>query len=231
MLTLVLLPGMDGTGELFDPLLKELREQVDVQVIRYPATLAGYAKLTDFVRMDLPFENDYVLLGESFAGPISVRLAAENNPKLKGLILCCSFISNPRSEMNPFEPFLPIVPIKLASTKIMISAVLGKFSNLTLCKSIQNAIQSIPVNIIRSRISAVMSVNVSDEFEKVTVPILYLRATHDWFVPNRISIDLTRRNSKVRIADIEGPHFLLQANPIVAANEIRSFLTEIQNAN
>jgi hypothetical protein len=36
MVTLVLLPGMDGTGQLFAPFLTALGHGVDVKVVRYP---------------------------------------------------------------------------------------------------------------------------------------------------------------------------------------------------
>ena len=33
---LVLLPGLDGTGKLFEPLVKVLSDSIDMQIITYP---------------------------------------------------------------------------------------------------------------------------------------------------------------------------------------------------
>jgi hypothetical protein len=59
-LKLVLLPGMDGTGELFAPLLKHL-SKFDVEIIAYPQVGGqDYQTLIDFVSGKLPNEK-YIL--------------------------------------------------------------------------------------------------------------------------------------------------------------------------
>ncbi len=49
MTRLVLLPGMDGTGELFDPFIAALHGIISTSVVRYPAHLARYEALTAWV--------------------------------------------------------------------------------------------------------------------------------------------------------------------------------------
>src|SRR5689334_8209434 len=95
MTTLVLLPGLDGTGELFAAFVAALRGH-DVQIVDYPRDRAmSYAALEEFVREKLPGEVDYFLLAESFSGPIAISVAASSPPHLRGLILCGSFAANP----------------------------------------------------------------------------------------------------------------------------------------
>jgi len=89
MLALVLLPGMDGTGQLFEPFVAALGEEFSVQVVRYPATEPlGYAELASLVRAALPTDRPFVLLGESFSGPIAISVAASAPPQLKE-VWCC----------------------------------------------------------------------------------------------------------------------------------------------
>lgn len=67
VLTLVLLPGMDGTGELFANLLAELSKNIKTVVVRYPtSTVLNYEELTALADLQIPKETPYVLLGESF---------------------------------------------------------------------------------------------------------------------------------------------------------------------
>ena len=74
---LVLLPGMDGIGELFSPLIPELNS-VDYIVIPFPQTgKQDYHTLTAFIREKLPGQV-FILLTESFSGPIAVQLAQQN---------------------------------------------------------------------------------------------------------------------------------------------------------
>jgi len=228
LLTLILLPGLDGTGDLFGPLLRECDPELQYQIIRYPAEVhMNYVQLTDFVRARLPAENDFVLLGESFSGPIAISIAAESNNRLKGLILCCTFASNPRPELSALSSLLALFPMQLASTSILLKCMLGKFSTSALCLLIQKAIQSIPSQTLRSRLLQVIAVNVEDKIKKIAVPVLYLKAKNDWFVPANASNKIQQLNSNVRIAEVDGPHFLLQANARETAAMINEFILEI----
>jgi pimeloyl-ACP methyl ester carboxylesterase len=105
--------------------------------------------------------------------------------------------------------------------------MLGGFSNPTVCELIQKAIKSVPAETIKSRMIEAMSANVEEELVKINVPILYLKATVDWFIPNWVSAGIKRLKPDVQIADVEGPHFLLQANPRVASAVILSFTAKV----
>jgi pimeloyl-ACP methyl ester carboxylesterase len=84
---LVLLPGMDGTGDLFAPFIEALGDDIKVDVVRYPHEGGqSYAEFTARVLPSLPSE-PYVLLAESFSGPIALAVAATAPQNLCGLIL------------------------------------------------------------------------------------------------------------------------------------------------
>jgi pimeloyl-ACP methyl ester carboxylesterase len=90
----VLLPGLDGTGDLFAPVVDALGPNVPTQIVRYPLSHASdYATCEAIARAALPTDRPYVLLGESFSGPIAVSIAATAPPGLRGLILCSTFIA------------------------------------------------------------------------------------------------------------------------------------------
>src|SRR5690349_18711401 len=100
---LVLLPGLDGTGELFAPFTDALAG-VNVQVISYPPDRPmNYAGHEAHVRERLPKSEDYVLLAESFSGPVGISIDASAPSNLRGLILCCSFASNPLPVFGPLS--------------------------------------------------------------------------------------------------------------------------------
>ena len=88
MLKLVLLPGMDGTRTLFQPFVDALAGEFEIQIVRYPTHKAfGYEELEAFVRAALPTDSPFILLGESFSGPIAVSIAASKPAALVGLVL------------------------------------------------------------------------------------------------------------------------------------------------
>jgi pimeloyl-ACP methyl ester carboxylesterase len=84
---LVLLPGMDGTGELFAPLIKILPKDLLPLVVAYPPNEQwGYPELLDFIRHQLPEDEDFVVLGESFSGPLALMLASDPPAQMRALI-------------------------------------------------------------------------------------------------------------------------------------------------
>src|SRR2546421_9918195 len=108
--TLVLLPGLDGTGDLFAPLLAALRPDVPTAVVRYPDEPLDSAACEVIARAALPQNRPYVVLGESFSGPIAVAIAARAPPGLLGCILCASFVTSPRAILRVIKPLLHVFP-------------------------------------------------------------------------------------------------------------------------
>jgi pimeloyl-ACP methyl ester carboxylesterase len=75
----------------------------------------------------------------------------------------------------------------------------------------------------------VAEVDVSPLLPRIDVPVLYLRASADRLVP-RSAADALAAIPRIRFAEIEGPHSLLQANPSAAAACIHAFLREVEAA-
>src|SRR5262245_41048704 len=71
--TLVLLPGLDGTGKLFGPFVERAHATFDVKVVEYPADeRLGYPELEALVGRGLPTSGPFFLVAESFSGPIAI---------------------------------------------------------------------------------------------------------------------------------------------------------------
>jgi len=88
---------MDGTGDLFAPFCAALGDEYETIIVRYPPNeILGYGELTALAQSCLPGDRPFVLLAESFSGPVAITLAAEKRNGLAGLILCASFARNPR---------------------------------------------------------------------------------------------------------------------------------------
>src|SRR5688572_28354175 len=112
MVTLVLLPRMDGTGELFAPFVAALGPDQSVVVVRYPTDRTHcYAELEPIARAALPIDQPFVLLGESFSGPVAISIAAAPPHQLKGLVLCCTFARNPYPWFSPLRALAALLPL------------------------------------------------------------------------------------------------------------------------
>lgn len=231
MLTVVLLPGMDGTGLLFEPFIRALGAAAEVRIIAYPVDKPmGYAELRLFVKSALPDNAPFVLLAESFAGPIAIELAAEDNARLVGLILCCTFARNPRPKLAWSEFLINLVPIAWVPVRVMSHFLLGRFSTAAQRYAIARAVAQVAPAVMRCRIRAVMTVDVSAQMTRIRVPCLYLRAAEDRLVPPDACDYIQRLLPTIRGTVLDGPHCLLQAAPENAASVVNAFLQEVETA-
>jgi len=227
-LCLVLLPGMDGTGDLFAPLVQSLADDMSVQVVRYPADRpADYDALTAYARTQLPKGIPIVLLGESFSGPIAIRLAAEAPANLRGLVLCCSFARNPQPALSWLRGLAPWLPIRAMPTWLMALFLLGRSSSPAWRTALARALTQSSPDVMRARMRAVLSVDASAQLRQVTVPTLYLRALQDRVVPASASRWVRQCRPETQIVELRGPHFLLQVAPAEAAMAIQGFVTTL----
>lgn len=226
---LVLLPGMDGTGDLFDAFVQALGKRVVVQVVRYPVDQPlGYGQLQAFVRERLPSHARFVLLGESFSGPVAIALAASNPANLKGLVLCCSFAKTPHRLLRVFRPLLGLVsPANLPWSWISI-AMLGPFASTTLQVPLSRAIASVTRATMQARMFAVSKVDASADLAQLRVPTLYLQASRDRLVPSSVARTIAQLQPGTRVISFDAPHLLLQVVPVQAADAVVDFVHQIE---
>jgi pimeloyl-ACP methyl ester carboxylesterase len=223
--TLVLLPGMDGTGELFRPFLDAMAQRYPVRVVDYPTSGAlGYAELEIAMRASLPREGTFVLLGESFSGPVAISIAASRPPGLKGLILSCTFARNPRPRLGALHFLIGVWPTGPLAARCASVALLGRYSTSGLRRAFLGAVGKVTSEALRARLRAVVSVDVTRELAAIDVPILYLRATNDRVVPAGAAEFITRVKPEARVVDVDAPHFLLQVAPSKAAQLVADFM-------
>ncbi len=229
---LVLLPGMDGTGTLFAGLVDALGEAVKTQIVGYPTDRClSYQQLTDIARCALPSDGPFVLLGESFSGPVAIALAAEQPERLKGLVLCCSFATNPRPWLAAPAKRILQWPVPLPPMPILSAALLGRFSTPALRKVLKTAVDSVQAEVLRSRLAQVMAVDASSQLREVQVPVLYLQASQDRLVPTAVAHHIQGLCPNTQLKCLPGPHMLLQSLPRECAALIQQFLGELDHAN
>lgn len=130
MLTLVLLPGLDGTGDLFRDFVRALPPEFDVLTMRYPTDRClPYSELIEIVRATCPQSAPIVLLAESFSTPLAIQYAATNSASLKGLVLCAGFATSPvqglrRLLCSLLTPFLFRIKLPELAAKLWLERML-----------------------------------------------------------------------------------------------------------
>lgn len=221
---LVLLPGMDGTGDLFEPITSALPPNIEPVVVSYPCDEElGYGALKGIARAAIPHAEPYALLGESFSGPIAASLAAENTGELRALIFCCSFIENPSTALSIFSSAVPVVPthsrLARAGRNFLLGANSGDIRDLA-----ERSLAQVSPDVVRFRMSEIAAVDESANLRLVRVPTLYLRASDDRLVKPRSSERILEELPHTVVVEIDGPHLLLQSRPSECATAIAQFI-------
>jgi pimeloyl-[acyl-carrier protein] methyl ester esterase len=228
MVALVVLPGMDGTAMPRANFAAALGPGIEPHVVSYPADPAfGYAELEALARASLPTDRPYVLLGESFSGPIAISIAASRPPHLVGLILCVTFARNPLPLLGPMPWLLPLVPFGLAPMRVISAFLLGRFATVPLTDALRVTFDKVSTQTFKARLGAVARADMRPALTNVRAPVLYLRATEDRLVPRHCADGIARLATQTRIVDIEAPHTLLQVAPAAAAAAVKAFIATL----
>lgn len=231
MVALILLPGMDGTAKARAEFVAALGPGIEAQVVSYPADPAlGYAELEALARSALPADRPYVLLGESFSGPIAISIAASCPQQLVGLVLCVSFARSPRPVLGSLRWLLPLLPLQLVPIRLISVFLLGRFASAPLLEALRTTLADVSMATLKARTDAALRVDVRPALSKIRVPVLYLRATEDRLVPRRCADAIADTVAQTRIIDIEAPHMLLEVAPAEAAAAVRAFVETLAAA-
>lgn len=224
-ITLILLPGMDGTGKLFQPFIQALNPNINSIVVSYPTDeVLNYAQLIKLASAYIPPNQPYIMLGESFSGPIAIALAANADSQLKGLILSCSFARNPRLQLSKLSFLLPTLPINKLSFGLMSKLTLAKFNNPSIRKSLFESVAAVTPKVMRARLGAVIDVDYTEKLRNLNLPILYLRGKYDYLVPPSAGQYITEQAKNAQLVELNAPHLLLQLAPIEAAKCVQDFI-------
>jgi pimeloyl-ACP methyl ester carboxylesterase len=219
-----MLPGLDGTGRLFTPLLAALPASLSPTVIAYPtAQEQSYAELERQVLASLPTDERYVLLGESFSGPVAVSIAARNPKGLVGLVLVCSFVRCPVPLLRYAKRLTSVLPIHWVPNGLIAYFAFGRFRTPALVQQLLTAVGVVVPAVLQARFRAIADVDVRAHLKEVKVPIMYLRASEDRLVPKSALALICSLVPSVRSVSIVAPHCLLQAAPAEAARSIANF--------
>lgn len=227
----VFLPGMDGTGMLFDPVIRLWPANAPPPlVLSYPSDqLLSYDQLKAYVMDRLPTQEPFILIAESFGGPLAVRVAADRPPMLKGLVLCATFVRPPQAWLGRWMtrwigPYLfkgPLLP------------TLGKWSMRAQgladwqIQLLLKAITHDRPKVLAYRLKEIAQVDAVADLKNCPVPVLCLYAERDLFLTRRCHELIGKVTPNVQLIGLDTPHFLLQSKPAEALQYIQAFIQKL----
>lgn len=219
---IVLLPGLDGTGLLFEPFLAEVPSDVEVSVIAYPQDLSSVEDLSEYVLSQLV--EPCLLVAESYSGPIALAVAKKRADLVVGLVLCATFVSSPNSIVLTMCALIPARLMKMSGAiRPLVNFVcFGGAASKELLTKFASILKGLRAETIKKRLKVLAGLE--GAMVSIHVPVLILRAKHDLLVLPKASRALTL-TVPAKVIEIDGPHFLMQVKPQLCWREIEAFRT------
>jgi pimeloyl-[acyl-carrier protein] methyl ester esterase len=226
---LVLLPGMDGSGELFRGLEAVLPEGLETETLWYPADrYMNYGELAGTLRGAIPVDEPFVLVAESYGVPLAILIASLEPPNLKGIVLSGGFATSPlrglrRTLAWDLAPLLSHVTLPGFMARYML---VGQEAPRGLVELVTGTISWLTPKVWSSRVREMLNTEARAELALVKVPVLYLQPTKDRLVDSACLGEM-QAVKPGRTVMIDSPHLLLQCEAKVAGEVIAGFVKEL----
>lgn len=228
--SLLLLPGLEGTGRLFDPFLRVLPERFAPLVMSYPVDVTmSYDETVDFVFHHIPRDTRYVVLGESYSGPVALGLAARYPSIVQAIVLCSTFISSPYPLLLPWLSRLipPSFVLHHPPRALTRYFMCGEDAPDTFVDFLADTMRTVHSAVLTQRVENIIGLDGRSVLKQCPVPLLYLHGQSDHLVSREKAQEIFHVRPDTFVAPIPGPHMLLQRRAEESLSAIERFLTDL----
>lgn len=224
--TLVLLPGLDGTGILLGPLLRHLPPWITPLVIEYPVHGENsYETIFEKVDREVASLGSFAILGWSFGGPLALMIAARRPSQVSAVVLCATFVVPPHPRLVRYRFIVRTPVIAFIRTLRRLRYWIPGFACNELRQAKAAIWRRVGARTLAARTRAIMRVDTRPQLKDCRAPLLYLASTQDEVV-GRSSLDAVIATAPhTKVAEITGPHLALFTDPGNAAARIAEFLS------
>lgn len=221
----ILLPGTDGTAVFFSELKTALETECEVHCLSYPQSGdQSYAALGQLLLPQLPTDRDYVLLGESFGGPLAIWLATYAKRTPVKLILGATFAASPFGLMGrwvtPLIPLARFIPLRRWQIQLMLFN--GGYPDWA--TRIFDETFGLDRRTLLARVISVLTCDMKSALASFKGSVLCLNAAKDRLLPPWLPRHFPKRNN-IRVVDLPLPHMMFQTTPqYIATSYILPFI-------
>jgi pimeloyl-[acyl-carrier protein] methyl ester esterase len=221
---IIILPGMDGTGELLRALADQLASHRPVQLLAYPRDQPlNYAELTTYV-VERALNRPFVVLGESFSGPIAIEIAA-TDPRAVGLVLVSSFARLPLPAQ--FAAFTRLLDLRWLPKRIIAKALMGSTATPELTARLHQVLADLPHELLQFRSREVLRVDKRHRLREITCPVLCLHGRFDYLVNRRQVDEIAAAQPRCQVHWLDSSHMLLATHSEAAVKAINQFCEQM----
>jgi len=221
----LLLPGLDGTGKLFEPFTAYTPTGSSCRVVSYPAASElSYQEYAEFVMTNFIVDEPFVIVAESFSGPVAVLAASTHPSALVGVVLCNTFVY--RASWRGFSHLPWAWLFRVPLTRFSVGLHLTGFKHASrLVGPIRDANGPVLPSVRASRLRLALNVDVRQQLAELNAPVAYLRGNHDRLVFSSCVRQVISARPSTTVVRIPGPHLLLQVAPKRSWQGVSAFVS------
>lgn len=211
---------MDGTGELLRSLADQLALHRPVHLFAYPPDRPlSYAQLATYVMERAP-NRPFIVLGESFSGPIAIEIAA-TDPRAAGLVLASSFARHPLPAQ--FAALTRLLDLRWLPPRIIARALMGSTATPELTARLQQVLSALPREVLQYRAREALHVDKRYRLREITCPVLCLQGRFDYLVNRRQVDEIATAQPRCQVHWFDSAHMLLATHSEAAVKAINQF--------
>ncbi|WP_412973284.1 alpha/beta fold hydrolase [Glaciecola sp. MF2-115] len=217
-MNILLLPGMDGTGVMFEPFVKSLPNSANVQIAKLIQEKdVSFAEQASALLSNI--KKDTVIVGESYSGLIAHEIGKLAPDSVKHIVYAASFLEPP-SILAKFGNLMPktLLNYSLYPETVVKEILFGKYKSKYLMGLFRRAMSDVPLDLLEFRIKQIA--NLKQLKCNSDIPATYLQAKQDKLVSENAAKVFKKAYSNLKLKRVDGSHFVLQTNPQECSREV-----------
>ncbi len=200
---------MHGTADLFGPVVRCLPADANVKVISYPEqTHFSYPQLEQLVVDNLPVGVPYVLIAESFSGPIALRLASRPSSDMQAVVLVSSFAFRPLGWVGRVIARMPLeLALKIPPSDWIFRILLtGPKASKELLLATRKVLTKVSRNVLAARLREALTSDYCRNRISPAVRVIAICSRNDHLLGSRASGSVLNVCSTAEVANVSAPH-------------------------
>lgn len=221
------MPGLDGSGHLFAAFESCIAGDWKYRRLNYPADLpASMGAYVAHAERSIGDEQAVVLLAESFSGPVAIHLARRLGNRVKALVLCASFATRPHLLVAWASQWPEAWLAGAARMRWAIRGFcVGHRAPPPILGAVEAELSKLDGKTIKQRLRMLIAPEAANALAELDIPILLLQPANDRLLDPWAPKRLEELAPGAHIERLDGPHFLLQAEPHACWRRISDWLT------
>ncbi len=194
-------------------------------MVTYPADrVLDHDEFVRLVVASLPQETPFVLVAESFSGPIAIDVAADRPEGLVGLVLCVTFPCNPLPLalrwLRLFTRLMRMQPPAFFVRRYMT----GPEATDELVEESRTVQGDVDGAVLQDRMRQVFAIDVRSRLPEIECPVLCLVGRRDKLVGPRSRRAFESGLSDVTMVEIDAAHMMMHVHPRSVTEAIDRFV-------